>query len=116
MLYEHVVNGKAFAADDAQWLRARVLLIFVNPNDNAHANGGVHYGLLLNSRRRDGLRQRRRSRGTCKCATCIHDLEVAPIEKLKFKKTSVGGSAHADPTLFSSICVKDLAGIASPRG
>ena len=47
-VYEHVVNGKAFAADDAQWVCARSL--FVNPNENGHADGGVQYRLPLNSR------------------------------------------------------------------
>jgi len=95
MVYDHVVNDVTFAEDDAQWSRAKAL--FMNPNLNGHADGGVQYGLLLNSRGGAVMgfgNAPSMSSNLNVHNVYIHDLAVSPIEKLKFKTNPVGGATR----------------------
>jgi len=48
LIFDHVINDIQYSPDDAQWQAAADL--FLNPNMNGYGDGGVVYGILLNSR------------------------------------------------------------------
>ena len=102
MVYDHVIHGVEYDDDDDlddesqnRWIAARDL--FVNPNENGYGDGGVVYGILLNSRGGAvmgfGNAPSKSTRAVLDNVH-IHDLAIAPLEKLKFKTNPQGGATR----------------------
>merc|ERR1719295_209743 len=94
MVYHHVIDGVDYE-NDPDWERASDL--FMNPNENGYGDGGVVYGILLNSRGGAvmgfGNAPSKSTRAVLD-NVFIHDLAIAPLEKLKFKTNSLGGATR----------------------
>ena len=95
MIYHYVINDIKYDEDDEQWLRAKDL--FLNPNENGYGDGGVVYGILLNSRGGAVMgfgNAPSQSTNAIIDNVYIHDLAISPIEKLKFKTNELGGATR----------------------
>eukprot|EP00485_Elphidium_margaritaceum_P008249 CAMPEP_0202688380 /NCGR_PEP_ID=MMETSP1385-20130828/3905_1 /ASSEMBLY_ACC=CAM_ASM_000861 /TAXON_ID=933848 /ORGANISM="Elphidium margaritaceum" /LENGTH=1949 /DNA_ID=CAMNT_0049343345 /DNA_START=200 /DNA_END=6049 /DNA_ORIENTATION=+ len=101
MVYQHVINGAEYTQSDSddeeyqRWLRA--VDLFMNPNENGYGDGGVVYGVLLNSRGGAVMgfgNAPSQSNNAVLDNVYIHDLAIAPLEKLKFKTSSLGGATR----------------------
>jgi len=117
MVYGYVINhgDVEYAADTEEndeyprWLRAKEL--FLNPSPYLHGDGGVVYGILLNSR---GGAVMGFGNAPSKSTNAvienveIHDLAISPVEKLKFKTDPVGGATRGPVAdVFDMIKVSD---------
>eukprot|EP00484_Ammonia_sp_Unknown_P020063 CAMPEP_0197030868 /NCGR_PEP_ID=MMETSP1384-20130603/10007_1 /TAXON_ID=29189 /ORGANISM="Ammonia sp." /LENGTH=1847 /DNA_ID=CAMNT_0042460297 /DNA_START=328 /DNA_END=5871 /DNA_ORIENTATION=- len=101
MVYNHVINGYEYSAeqdgdeDYQRWLKASDL--FMNPNENGYGDGGVVYGILLNSRGGAVMgfgNAPSQSTNAVIENVNIHDLAISPLEKLKFKTNPLGGATR----------------------
>ena len=100
MVYNHVINGYEYNEDNDgdeydRWLKASDL--FINPNENGYGDGGVVYGILLNSRGGAVMgfgNAPSQSTNAIIENVYIHDLAISPLEKLKFKTNPLGGATR----------------------
>eukprot|EP01084_Bolivina_argentea_P298668 514715_1 len=95
MVYAHVIDGVEYDAEDTQWLRAMDL--FVMQTENGYGDGGVQYGILLNSRGGAVMgfgNAPSQSTNAVISNVRIHDLAISPLEKLKFKTNPIGGATR----------------------
>ena len=104
MIYNHVINGYEYNENDIdydRWLTASDL--FINPNENGYGDGGVVYGILLNSRGGAVMgfgNAPSQSTNAIINNVYIHDLAISPIEKLKFKTNPLGGATRGPVAMF----------------
>jgi len=95
MVYFHVIDGVEYDDTDEQWMKAKDL--FINPNENGYGDGGVVYGILLNSRGGAVMgfgNAPSQSTNAVIENVAIHDLAISPLEKLKFKTNPLGGATR----------------------
>ena len=97
MVYNYVMNDVQYdgTEDDAEWQRAKDL--FINPNENGYGDGGVVYGILLNSRGGAVMGFGNAPSVSSNAVidnVYIHDLAISPLEKLKFKTNALGGATR----------------------
>lgn len=98
MVYHHVIDGVNYENDADQAERwQKVSDLFINPNENGYGDGGVVYGILLNSRGGAVMgfgNAPSQSTNAVVSNVTIHDLGISPIEKLKFKTNPLGGATR----------------------
>jgi len=95
LIFDHVIHDVQYSSDDAQWNAAADL--FLNPNINGYGDGGVVYGILLNSRGGAVMgfgNAPSTSTNVIVRNVTIHDLAISPLEKLKFKTNPLGGATR----------------------
>merc|ERR1711902_187239 len=96
MIYNYLtVDGLEYDDDDIRWNKAKQL--FLNPSIDQHGDGGVVYGILLNSRGGAVMgfgNAPSQSTNALISNVNIHDLAISPLEKLKFKTNPIGGATR----------------------